>query len=67
MPAAMPLLTDRRRFLSVCSSLGLTSTLLPGVLWAMGQDTPSLTPELLASACKVAGLELEAGQRQRML
>jgi hypothetical protein len=33
----------------------------------MGQDTPSLTPELLASACKVAGLELEEGQRQMML
>lgn len=32
----MTLLTDRRRFLAACSSLGLTSTLLPGVLRAMG-------------------------------
>ncbi|HYH98668.1 amidase [Hyalangium sp.] len=63
----MSLLTDRRRFLSVCSSLGLTSTLLPGVLWAMGQNTPSVTPELLASACKVAGLELDEAQRKLML
>ncbi|MBN1209902.1 MAG: hypothetical protein JXB05_33940 [Myxococcaceae bacterium] len=55
----MSLLTDRRRFLTVCSSLGLGSTLLPGVLWAMGQDKPSITPELLASACRVSGLELD--------
>jgi Asp-tRNA(Asn)/Glu-tRNA(Gln) amidotransferase A subunit family amidase len=63
----MPVLTDRRRFLSVCSSLGLTSTLLPGVLWAMGQDKPAITPELLASACKVAGLEVDEAQRKLML
>jgi Asp-tRNA(Asn)/Glu-tRNA(Gln) amidotransferase A subunit family amidase len=67
MLETMPLLTDRRRFLSVCSSLGLTSTLLPGVLWAMGQDTPSITPELLASACRVAGLEVDEEQRKLML
>ncbi|MFL5350365.1 MAG: amidase [Hyalangium sp.] len=63
----MSLLTDRRRFLSVCSSLGLTSTLLPGVLWAMGQDKPSITPELLDSACKMAGLEVDEAQRKLML
>ncbi len=63
----MPLLTDRRRFLSVCSSLGLTSTLLPGVLWAMGKDAPAITPELLGSACKVAGLELDEEQRKLMV
>jgi len=63
----MSLLTDRRRFLSACSSLGLTSTLLPGVLWAMGQDKPAITPELLASACTVAGLEVDEAQRKLML
>jgi Asp-tRNA(Asn)/Glu-tRNA(Gln) amidotransferase A subunit family amidase len=63
----MSLLADRRRFLSVCSSLGLTSTLLPGVLWAMGQDKPHITPELLDSACKMAGLELDEAQRKLML
>ena len=63
----MSLLTDRRRFLSVCTSLGLTSTLLPGVLWAMGKGTPTVTPELLASACKVAGLELDEEQRKMMV
>jgi Asp-tRNA(Asn)/Glu-tRNA(Gln) amidotransferase A subunit family amidase len=63
----MSLLTDRRRFLTVCSSLGLSSTLLPGVLWAMGQDKLTVTPELLASACKVAGLELDEAERKQML
>jgi Asp-tRNA(Asn)/Glu-tRNA(Gln) amidotransferase A subunit family amidase len=29
---------DRRRFLAVCSSLGLSSTLFPGVLWSMAQQ-----------------------------
>ncbi len=63
----MPAFSDRRRFLSVCSSLGLSSTLLPGVLWAMGQDKPALTPELLDSACKMAGLELDEAQRKLMI
>jgi Asp-tRNA(Asn)/Glu-tRNA(Gln) amidotransferase A subunit family amidase len=64
---AMSALTDRRRFLSICSSLGLGSTLLPGVLWAMGQGQPMVTPELVAEACKVAGLELDEAQRKLMI
>lgn len=63
----MSALTDRRRFLTVCSSLGLSSTLLPGVLWAMGQGKPEVTPELVAEACKVAGLELDEAQRKLMV
>jgi Asp-tRNA(Asn)/Glu-tRNA(Gln) amidotransferase A subunit family amidase len=62
----MSALTDRRRFLTVCSSLGLSTTLLPGVLWAMGQGKPVVTPELIAEACKVAGLELDEAQRKLM-
>jgi len=60
----MSALADRRRFLSICSSLGLGSTLLPGVLWAMGQGKPEVTPGLVAEACKVAGLELDEAQRR---
>ncbi|HLL03838.1 MAG TPA: amidase [Myxococcaceae bacterium] len=63
----MSALTDRRRFLTVCSSLGLSSTLLPGVLWAMGQGKPEVTLELVAEACKVAGLELDEAQRKLMV
>jgi len=29
---------DRRAFLAACSRLGLTTTLLPGVLWAMADE-----------------------------
>jgi Asp-tRNA(Asn)/Glu-tRNA(Gln) amidotransferase A subunit family amidase len=32
-------LVDRRRFLGVCSALGLGQTLLPGVLWGMAAQT----------------------------
>jgi Asp-tRNA(Asn)/Glu-tRNA(Gln) amidotransferase A subunit family amidase len=63
----MSALTNRRHFLAVFSSLGLSSTLLPGVLWAMGQGKPSVTPELLDSACKLAGLTLDEAQRKLML
>src|SRR5438105_9622577 len=37
---------DRRKFMAVCSSIGLTSTLFPGVLWGMAQEgsSPATTP-----------------------
>jgi Asp-tRNA(Asn)/Glu-tRNA(Gln) amidotransferase A subunit family amidase len=63
----MSLLTDRRRFLAFFSSLGLSTTLLPGVLWAMGQEKASVTPGMLDSAVKLAGLSLDEPQRQLML
>jgi len=49
---------DRRRFLAYFSSLGLTSTLFPGVLWARLQNggTPQITKEMLRDAAAVAGL-----------
>jgi Asp-tRNA(Asn)/Glu-tRNA(Gln) amidotransferase A subunit family amidase len=63
----MSLLTDRRRFLAFFSSLGLSTTLLPGVLWAMGQEKAFITPGMLDSAVKLAGLSLDEAQRQLML
>jgi hypothetical protein len=33
----------------------------------MGQDKAAITPELLASACKAAGLEVDEAQRKLML
>lgn len=37
---------DRRKFMAVCSSIGLGSTLFPGVLWGMSQESssPATTP-----------------------
>ena len=34
---------ERRAFLAVCSRLGLATTLLPGVLWAMADEKGKVT------------------------
>ncbi len=48
---------DRRAFLSFCASTGLTSTLLPGVLWAQIQPgTKAVTLEMVRGAAELAGL-----------
>jgi Asp-tRNA(Asn)/Glu-tRNA(Gln) amidotransferase A subunit family amidase len=59
----------RRRFIAYCSSLGLSSTLLPGVLWAQLQDEPErrITREMLEDAERVAGLEFTDEERELML
>lgn len=75
----MNLTTDRRSFLAYFSSLGLTSTLFPGVLWArLSEGTPSdarfseaappaLTKDMLREAAAVAGLEFTDEQLDKML
>src|SRR6185312_1055216 len=60
-PYLMDLTTDRRSFLAYFSSLGLTSTLFPGVLWArLSEGKPSdaklaeaAPPQLTAAAPKL--------------
>ena len=50
---------SRRRFLGFFSSVGLSTTLLPGVLWArlqQGQE-PKITLAMLKGAALVAGLD----------
>ncbi|KPK66159.1 MAG: amidase [Gemmatimonas sp. SG8_38_2] len=60
---------SRRRFLAYFSSIGLGSTLLPGVLWAQVQDEeePRITKEMLENAESVAGLEFTDEERDLML
>ena len=62
-------LLARRRFLAYFSSLGLSSTLLPGVLWAKMQEdqTPAITKEMLMGAEKLAGLEFTDPERESMI
>ena len=48
--------------MTACASLGLSSTLLPGTLWALGKDSPPLTPALIDAASKLAGLTLSTEQ-----
>lgn len=73
-------LTDRRSFIAYFSSLGLTSTLFPGVLWARlsearvseaqgkpSEAAPALTKDMLRDAAAVAGLEFTDEQLDKML
>jgi Asp-tRNA(Asn)/Glu-tRNA(Gln) amidotransferase A subunit family amidase len=76
------LAASRRRFLGVCSALGLGQTLLPGVLWAMAAQAPAanggdgktgtpalpkITPEMIDAAAAIAGISLTAEQKTMML
>jgi Asp-tRNA(Asn)/Glu-tRNA(Gln) amidotransferase A subunit family amidase len=58
-------LASRRRFLAYFSSIGLSSTLLPGTLWAQVKDphAPRITLEMLKSAEATAGLEFTDEER----
>jgi Asp-tRNA(Asn)/Glu-tRNA(Gln) amidotransferase A subunit family amidase len=56
---------DRRKFLAAFSATGLSSTLLPGVLWAQIQPgTRTISVEMIREAAHLAGIALsdeEAG------
>jgi Asp-tRNA(Asn)/Glu-tRNA(Gln) amidotransferase A subunit family amidase len=57
---------DRRRFMTYFASIGLSSTLLPGVLWGQAQHQPQgteITPEMVAGAEEIAGIHLTPDQR----
>ncbi|MDQ6635640.1 MAG: amidase [Gemmatimonadota bacterium] len=58
---------DRRKFLSYFSTIGLGTTLLPGVLWAKLADGAEITVATIACAEEVAGLKFTDEQRQQML
>ncbi|MDH4108777.1 MAG: amidase [Gammaproteobacteria bacterium] len=61
-------LLDRRFFLAACSGAGLGSPLLAGALWAAsGGGERELSAEMLAAAARVAGLEFEPEDVERML
>jgi Asp-tRNA(Asn)/Glu-tRNA(Gln) amidotransferase A subunit family amidase len=60
---------NRRRFLAYFSGIGLSSTLLPGVLWAQleGQQPRKISPEMLKSAERIAGLEFTDAERELLI
>jgi hypothetical protein len=60
-------IADRREFLAYFSSIGLGSTLLPGVLWERLRSGAEITAESIASAAEIAGVELEAEEREMMV
>jgi Asp-tRNA(Asn)/Glu-tRNA(Gln) amidotransferase A subunit family amidase len=75
------IMTSRRRFLGVCSAVGLGQTLLPGVLFGMAAQAQSagkpagadahemakITPEMIDAAAVIAGVSPTAEQRTMML
>ena len=58
---------DRRKFLAYFSSIGLGSTLLPGVLWAKVANGEEITATTIAAAEEIAGLKFDDAERTMML
>ena len=58
---------DRRAFLAVCSRFGLTSTLLPGVLWAMADEKGKVTRQMIDSASFIADVPIADEYKDMML
>lgn len=55
---------NRRQFLASLSSVGLSSTLFPGVLWAKVQDVglENITAETIRAAAAMAGVEFTSDE-----
>ena len=66
---APQVIPGRRSFLAYFSTLGLGSTLLPGVLWGKMQDqkSPTITKAMLRDAASVAGLTFTDQQLDAVL
>lgn len=58
---------DRREFMSYFTSVGLGSTLLPGVLWAKVVPGMEITAATIADAEEVAGVRFEPEEREMMV
>ena len=61
------MLHDRRAFLGYFTSIGLGSTLLPGVLWGRVAAGEEITPETIAAAEEIAGVQFTPDERQQMV
>jgi len=61
---------DRRAFMAYFSSIGLGSTLMPGVLWAQfngqQQQGPEITTAMIAAAEEISGLKFSDEERTAM-
>jgi Asp-tRNA(Asn)/Glu-tRNA(Gln) amidotransferase A subunit family amidase len=59
----------RRRFMAHFASIGLGSTLAPGIVWARMQDAGAqrITLEMITDALKLSGIELTEEERKGMV
>src|SRR5688500_1828019 len=67
MSSHASLVRERRRFLAVCSTFGLSSTLFPGVLWSLADEQPRITTEMIDEAAAIAGVSIADEHKQMML
>ena len=69
---------DRRSFLNACTHAGITSALLPGILYtltAQAQDPantdhskpPKITPEMIDQAATLAGIGPFSAEQKKMM
>jgi Asp-tRNA(Asn)/Glu-tRNA(Gln) amidotransferase A subunit family amidase len=65
--SAEPTQYDRRSFMSYFASVGLGSSLLPGLLWARVHAGAEITPAAIASAEEIAGLTFSDAEREMMV
>ena len=57
---------NRRRFVGYFSAVGLGSSLIPGALTAVAQDTDTITPEMIQAASKLAGLTFTSEEVEKI-
>jgi len=59
----------RRRFIAHFTSIGLGTTLAPGIVWARMQDagTQTITLAMITEAMKLSGIELTEAERTAMV
>src|SRR5262245_37015223 len=61
--------TDRRQFLAVCSALGLSSTLFPGVVLGMAEpkeETLEITRDMISRAANIASVHIDDTDQELM-
>ncbi len=58
---------NRRRFIGYFSAVGLGSTLMPGAMTAVAQEAGEITADMVAAAERIAGIELPAEARRRIV
>src|SRR5881296_988371 len=67
MSASISAMHDRREFLAYFSSIGLGSSLLPGVLWTKVAAGADITKETIAAAEEIAGVTFTDEERAMMV
>ncbi len=65
----MHLIETRRRFMTHFASIGLGTTLVPGVLWARMQDagTQTVTLAMVTDALQMSGIDLDEEDRKALV